>query len=176
MQISCKVNVVNRLLPATGQSGPNRFVWANVTLSRNAAEKVELSLATSRNKSGTKYRVTDNLEQVFAKFVSQGKMTVRFKQPQHDLCFTGEARHLEKVAHILKGGDGPLKKGSLSASMVQSTSTAKLVIPKTKLTILSRADYPVVTNFPDSLVSLKPIRRNEWPHLGAQYPLNRIEC
>ena len=60
-----------------------------------------------------------------------------------------------KVAHILKGGDGPLKKGSLSASMVQSTSTAKLVIPKTKLTILSRADYPVVTNFPDSLVSLK---------------------
>ena len=59
--------------------------------------QVELSLATSRNKSGTKYRVTDNLEQVFAKFVSQGKMTVRFKQPQHDLCFTGEARHLEKV-------------------------------------------------------------------------------
>ena len=138
------MNVVNRLLPAAGQSGPSRLIWANVTFSKNKLEVVELTLITSRSKSGTKYRVTDNVEQIFAKFISQGKLTVRFKQPQHDLCFSGEAKQMERIAYILKGGDANLQKGP-----------SKVVIPKTKLNITSRAEYPVINSFPESLVTLK---------------------
>jgi LRR-repeat protein 1 len=153
MEIHCKVNVVNRLLPAAGQSGPSRLIWANVTFSKNKLEVVELTLTTSRSKSGTKYRITDNVEQIFAKFISQGKLTARFKQPQHDLCFSGEAKQMERIAHILKGGDANLQKGPLS--ILSPNTSSKVVIPKTKLNITSRADYPVVNSFPESLVTLK---------------------
>ena len=152
MQINCKVNVVNRLLPSAGQSGPNRMVWGSITL-RDNQSAVELTLATSRNTAGNKYRVTNNVEQVFAKFINQGKLTVRFIQPQHDICLNGDAKQMEKIAFILKGGDGKLKKGPLS--LVSPNTTTKIVIPKTKLHISSRAEYPVTTNFPDSLTTLK---------------------
>ena len=153
MEINCKVNVINRLLPSAGQSGPKRLVWANITLSETNSAFIDLNLATSRNKSGSKYRVTNNIEQIFGKFVSQGKLTLRFKQPPHDLCLNGEAKQMEKILAILKGGDGHLKKGTLCA--VLSNTSAKVVIPKTKLNVLSRSDYPVTTSFPDTLTCLK---------------------
>jgi LRR-repeat protein 1 len=153
MQLNCKVNVVNRLLPSAGQSGPSRLVWSNVTLTENKASVIELSLATSRNKTGMKYKVTNNIEQIFSKFVSQGKLTLRFRQPAHDLCLSGEVRHMEKILAIIKGEDSQLKKGTLCPLL--SNRANKVVIPKTKLNILSRADYPVTTSFPDTLTSLK---------------------
>ena len=153
MQVNCKVNVVNRLLPSAGQSGPNRLVWSNITLSENKACVVELSLATTRNKAGTKYRITKNLEQIFSKFVSQGKLTLRLKQPAVDLCLSGEVRHMEKILAVVKGEDDQLKKGTLCPLLANSTN--KVVIPKTKLNIASRADYPVTTSFPETLTNLK---------------------
>lgn len=153
MQLNCKVNVVNRLLPSAGQSGPSRLVWSNVTLTENKASVIELSLATSRNKTGMKYKVTNNIEQIFSKFVSQGKLTLRFRQPAHDLCLSGEVRHMEKILAIIKGEDPQLKKRTLCPLL--SNCANKVVIPKTKLNILSRADYPVTTSFPDTLTSLK---------------------
>lgn len=153
MQVNCKVNVVNRLLPSAGQSGPNRLVWSNITLTENKSSLVELTIATARNKAGTKYRVTNNIEQIFSKFVSQGKLTLRLKQPPHDLCLSGEVKHIERILSIVKGEDKQLKNGTLCPLLANSTN--KVVIPKTKLNIISRADYPVTTNFPETLTNLK---------------------
>lgn len=153
MQVNCKANVVNRLLPSAGQSGPNRFVWSNITLTENKSSVIELLLSTARNKTGTKYRVTNNVEQVFSKFAHQGKLTLRFRQPPHDLCLSGEAKHVEKILSILKGEDNQLKNTTLCPLLTNSNT--KIVIPKTKLSILSRADYPVTTGFPETLTTLK---------------------
>lgn len=154
MQVNCKVNVVNRLLPLTGQSAPSRLVWSNVTLSENSANKsVELSLANARNKTGAKYRVTDNIEQVFSKFIGEGKLTLRFKQPPHDLCFSGKPEQVAKILSIIRGKDDQLKKGTLCPLLLN-----KVVVPKTKLNITSRADYPVTTTFPETLTTLKVLK------------------
>lgn len=153
MQVNCKVNVVNRLLPSTGKSGPSRLAWSSITLTENKSSVIELALATSRNKAGMKYRVTNNIEQIFSKFVSQGKLTLRFREPAHDLCLSGEVKQMEKILAIIKGEDVQLKKGILCP--ILSNSTNKVVIPKTKLSILSRADYPVTTSFPETLTYLK---------------------
>lgn len=155
MQLNCKVNVVNRMLPSAGQSGPSRLVWSNITLTENKSAVIELSLATTRNKAGMKYRVTNNIEQIFSKFVSQGKLTLRFRQPAHDLCLSGEVKYMEKILAIVKGEDSQLKKGTLCPLL--SKCANKVVVPKTKLNILSRADYPVTTSFPETLTCLKVI-------------------
>ena len=155
MQVNCKVNVVNRLLPSAGQTGPSRLVWSSITLTEDGKTGVvELSLATSRNKAGAKYRITGNVEQVFARFVSEGKLTLRFKQPPHDLCLSGETRHMDRIVSIVRGLDDKLKKGTLCPLLTNTTST-KAIVPKTKLNISSRADYPVTTSFPETLTTLK---------------------
>lgn len=153
MQVNCKANVINRLLPSAGQSGPNRLVWSNITLTENKSSVVELLLTTARNKTGTKYKVSNNIDQIFSKFVNQGKLTLRFKQPQHDLCLHGESKHIERILSIVKGEDKQLKHGTLCPLLTNNAN--KIVIPKTKLTISSRADYPVTTGFPETLISLK---------------------
>jgi hypothetical protein len=60
---------------------------------------------------------------------------------------------MEKILAIIKGENSQLKKGTLCPLL--SNRANKVVIPKTKLNILSRADYPVTTSFPDTLTSLK---------------------
>jgi hypothetical protein len=62
---------------------------------------------------------------------------------------------MEKILAIVKGEVSQLKKGTLCPLL--SNCTNKVVIPKTKLSILSRADYPVTTCFPETLTSLKVI-------------------
>ena len=154
MQVNCKVNVVNRLLPATGQPGNSRLVWSSIILSKinNKSEEVELTLASSRNKAGVKYKITKNIEQIFSKFLSQGKLTIRFIKPPHDLCLSGDIKQLEKVLNVVKGDSKPIK-GTLCPLLVNSTN--KVVIPKTKLHISSRANYPVTAGFPETLTTLK---------------------
>ena len=152
MEINCKVNVINRLLPSAGQSGPKRLVWSVITLTEKNSF-IDLNLTTSRNKSGTKYRITNNVEQIFGKFVAQGKLTVRFKQPPHDLCFNGETKQMERILTVLKGGDSRISKGNMCT--VLSGPAPRVTIPKTKMNILARSDYPVTTSFPDTLTSLK---------------------
>lgn len=153
MQVNCKVNIVNRLLPSTGQTGPNRLAWSSVTIIENKSAVIELSLANARNKAGCKYKVTGNIEQIFSKFASEGKLTIRFKQPQHDLCLSGDAKQIQRVLAAISGKDDRPKTGVLCPLL--NKPNAKPVVPKTKLTILSRADYPVTTSFPNTLTVLK---------------------
>lgn len=153
MQVNCKVNIVNRLLPSTGQSGPSRLTWSSVTITENKSAVIELSLANARNKAGCKYKVTGNVEQIFSRFVSQGKLTIRFKQPQHDLCLSGEPAQVQRVLAAVTGKDDRPKTGVLCPLL--NKPNTKPMVPKTKMTILSRADYPVTTSFPNTLTVLK---------------------
>lgn len=155
MQVNCKVNVVNRLLPTTGQSGNSRLVWSSIILNKinSKSEEVELTLASSRNKAGIKYKISKNIEQIFSKFLSQGKLTIRFIQPPHDLCLSGDVKQLEKLLNVVKGDNKSVNKGILCPLLANSNN--KVVIPKTKLHIFSRANYPITAGFPETLTNLK---------------------
>lgn len=153
MQVTCQVNIVNRLLPSTGQAGPSRLARYSITLAETSPKSgvVELSLFSAQKKTTVaKYRVTNNIEQVFSKFVCEGKLTLRFKHPPHDLCLNGQKNEIERILNVVRGTDDQVKKGTLCPLL-----TNKIVVQKLKLNITSRADYPVTTAFPITLVSLK---------------------
>lgn len=96
-----------------------------------------------------------NIEQVFTRFVNEGKATIRFKQPPHDVCIICDSLQLKLFLKTLKLGLGE-KVPPRSLMLSNITTTSKVPpIPKTNLVILSKAAYPTLEGFPRTLQVLK---------------------
>ena len=112
-------------------------------------------MTNNSNKSGVQYHIKNNVETIFTRMVSEGKCTVRFKQPRHDLCIKCEdVVPLKSFLLIIKKVmDGKDSEG-LTLSALQPVTSKQLKGPETKLTILKRSDYPS-KGFPPSLQQLE---------------------
>lgn len=123
----------------------------------NNADNAELFLMlfTAANKTGTRYKVRDNLERVFTKFVAQGKATLSLRQPAHDVQIRCDAVQLRCFLSALKlglagkhGADPAAAAAEQKGPAVRLASLATTAIPAsaqpvTKLVVRSRGDYPL---------------------------------
>jgi LRR-repeat protein 1 len=99
--------------------------------------------------------VKKNIEQVFTRFLNEGKATIRFKDPPHDMCIRCDSLQLKLFLRTLKLGLE--EKVPTKTLMLSSINTAAKVppIPKTKFVVLSKATYPTLEGFPRTLEILK---------------------
>ena len=119
-------------------------------------DSIVMTIFTSKNKSGTKYRVKSNVNQVFSKCIDKGKITICLKEPPHNIAVSqASPQDLKKFLHILKlshkgeeDSETPLNVSSFTPKVMD------LEKPKTDLKILSRKDYPISTSFPLTLTRL----------------------
>jgi len=107
------------------------------------------------NKQGTKYPIQKNIEQVFTKLVNEGKTTIRFKEPQHDLCIKGDPIEVKSFLSVLKKVLNGKEIDKLSLSALQPLSNKQITGPKRKLTVSKRGDYPVKEGFVQTLTHVK---------------------
>lgn len=155
MKILCETSIQYRTaatsaVPSTS-GRPQKSTLALGMHPPNNADNAELYLMlfTSSNKTGTRYKVRNNLERVFTKFVVQGKATLSLRQPAHDLQIRCDAVQLRCFLNALKLGlDGKRAAGDPQQSNVAMSTLATTAIPAsahpvTKLMIKSRADYPL---------------------------------
>lgn len=117
---------------ALGQHPPNK---------ENA--ELFMILFTSANQTGTRYKVTGNLEKVFVKFLHQGKATISLKQPPHDLQIRCDAVQLKCFLQALKLGLEGKSASKMGIGSLAITPIPKTSYPVTKLVVTSRGDYPV---------------------------------
>jgi len=119
---------------------------------------------TAQNRSGFKYAVKQNIEKVFTRFVDEGKATIRFCRPPHDLCVSNAdvvalkafLSVLKKVLELKPGQDDQLEKLiELNMSALAPATTSQVTKEKTKLVITNKKDYPITTNFPHTLKELR---------------------
>ena len=103
--------------------------------------------------------------QVFTRFVDEGKATIRFCRPPHDLCVSNAdvvalkafLNVLKKVLELKPGQDDQLEKLiELNMSALVPATTSQVTKEKTKLVITNKKDYPITTNFPHTL------KVNDW--------------
>ncbi|XP_068219674.1 leucine-rich repeat protein 1 isoform X2 [Palaemon carinicauda] len=156
MRINCEVQVSNR----TGGIVNKKCSRSSLGLGRLPESKAEVSslfihLCTIQNKQGTKYKVAGNIEGVFTKFVSEGKFTIRFKEPPHDVAAKADVVLAKSFLSTLKMAlqNKDIKKMHLSN--LAPAKQSQLEKPKTKLVILNKKDYPITTSFPYSLENLR---------------------
>jgi len=159
MRLHAEVEVVNRLLANHNIKGKGKKAKSHLAIGRKplseGEDEVFLMITSNANKQGTKYLIKNNVGNVFTKMINEGKTTVRFKDPPHDICIKGE--DVLQVKSFLMGlkkvmdGQGIDK---LTLSALQPVSTKQIEGPKKKMVIQKRSEYPSTTGFPASLQNL----------------------
>lgn len=155
MKIVCETSVQNRLAPNV----VSRFQQSTLALGlyppgSNDSNNVFIILFSATNKTGTRYKIKRNIEQIFTKFISDGKTTISFKQPQHNIQIRCDTVQLKCFLQTLKNtleGNVDLKK--LGLSSLAATAVPQSKLPVKKMTILKPSEYPV-KGLPRTLTSL----------------------
>ncbi|XP_043275954.1 leucine-rich repeat protein 1 [Venturia canescens] len=148
MKLMCNVEVHCRLLTTINIRSRKKGQRGCLTIARPTVKNNELVLflQTMTNKLGTKYKIDDNIEKIFTKFVNDGKATIRLKEPPHDLIIQSDVVQLKSFLHVLKLG--LLKKLDPAVLSVSNMNPKTFTTQKTKVVITKKADYPVLEGFP----------------------------
>ncbi|XP_003962530.1 leucine-rich repeat protein 1 [Takifugu rubripes] len=161
MKLQCDVEVANRMLPTIGLKSRGRGTRAVLSIGKHLDKtgqrsNVYLMICTAKDRAGSKYKLKDNIEKFFTKFVEEGKATVRLKEPAVDICLSkADANSLKNflsVARLAERGSDP---GTIPLSKLTPVRAREVEQPKKKLTIVSKKDYPLSSNFPYSLEQLQ---------------------
>ncbi len=165
MKVKAQVKVSNRGLSQFNMKVQGKASFSSLALGKKPAkdkstQEVFLMHCTQTNRAGTKYNVIGNVEKVFHKFASEGKATIRLKEPAHDLCISESdpvtlKAFLSVLSKVLRGDEEEIKRLGMSA--LQPASRSQLTAPVKTLFIKERKDYPLKTGFPSSLESLSVI-------------------
>ena len=159
MRIHAQVEVVNRQLANHGLKGVVKKVKTHLAIGRkplaDGNSEIFLMLSNISNKQGVKYVIKNNVSNFFTKMINEGKSTIRFVEPPHDICIQSDDKlqlksFLMVVKKVMDGKDTE----KLTLSALQPVSTKQIEGPKKKLTVLKRGDYPS-QGFPQSLLQLQ---------------------
>ncbi|KAL2728667.1 leucine-rich repeat protein 1 [Vespula squamosa] len=149
MKLNCNVEVNNRIHNLTNLSIRKKSQRGYLVIGRQSMKNDELYilLQTEQNKCGIKYKVNDNIERIFVKFIENGKATIRIKEPPHDLIIQSDAIPLKSFIHVLKLASS--KKVHLSTLAISNLNGKKISnTQKTKITIKKNSEYPTLQGFP----------------------------
>lgn len=154
MKIVCTTFVDNRQLVELSVKKTRKFVKTTLALCKNPKNTGYcMILFTSQDKTGKKYDVTGNIKMVLTRFINEGKCTIQFKQPGHDLCITADVIQLKSFLHLLKRVlENKITEKEISVSSIAVTPIKTKNIAPVKMTIIKRSQYP--TNFPRTLEEL----------------------
>ncbi|XP_050810671.1 leucine-rich repeat protein 1 isoform X2 [Gopherus flavomarginatus] len=160
MRLQCEVEVRSRLLPTCGLRGRAKGARALLSLGRQPdrppGHSVYLMVCTARDRAGARYKLKENIEQFFTKFVEEGKATVRLKEPAVDVCLSkANASNLKSFLAAVRLAHRGTDVEALPLSVLVPAKTSEVEKPKTKMIITSRRDYPLTKNFPYSLEHLQ---------------------
>lgn len=158
MKILCETQVANR---ATG-APPPRAVKATLGVGYNNNAKdsngntnktLEIIHFNPQNKNGKRYKVKNNIEKIFTKFIQDGKATISFKEPAENLMIKCDPIQLKGFLQTIKLGLEGKDCINLRLNIAAATAIPQKSQPQQKMTIIKRGDYPT-KGFPKSLKSL----------------------
>ncbi|KAM4690632.1 leucine-rich repeat protein 1 [Rhinophrynus dorsalis] len=162
MKLQCEVEVVNRELPSYGMRSRGKGTRAVLSVGRQDERQsggkcgpIYLMICTLRDKAGSRYKLQENIEHLFTKFLEEGKATVRLQEPRVDICLSkAESCSLKNFISALRLAHKGTDVGSVLSRLVPA-KTADIEKPRTKMFITSKKDYPITKNFPFSLEHLQ---------------------
>ncbi|XP_067310898.1 leucine-rich repeat protein 1 [Pseudorasbora parva] len=153
MKLQCDVEVVNQMLPTCGLRNKGRSSRAVLSVGRHG-DSLCLLICTAKDRSGSRYKLKENIEKFFTWFVEEGKATIRLKEPAVDICLSkADSSSLKsflsaaRLAH--RGCSDPSSLSALGPARVCE------VKPQKKLSIQSQKAYPLRSGFPASLEQLQ---------------------
>ncbi|KAK3925892.1 Leucine-rich repeat protein 1 [Frankliniella fusca] len=155
MRLNCTVERRDRQLASLAIKGKRAGVSVLSIGQKSGGGDVVIVHHSVTTKENTSYKVKGNILKVFSKFLNEGKTTISFAHPPHDLMVKADDQiqlksFLNSIRLVLQGKD--LSKGSGGLSCIDSN--VKIHRPKIKLVIAKMSEYPVLEGFPRTLLEL----------------------
>ncbi|XP_011200504.2 leucine-rich repeat protein 1 [Bactrocera dorsalis] len=160
MKILCETVVQDRV---TQRNRSPRYVKSTLAVGYNNSAKdvdgnntrlLEIMHFTPQNQAGERFKVTNNIDKIFSKFLRDGKVTIGFKEPAINLMINCDPIPLKGFLQTIKLGLEGKDSINLRLNIAAATAILQRSKPQEKLTVLRRGDYPV-KGFPRTLKSLK---------------------
>lgn len=151
MKFLCEAKISNRSAPSS-----SRFYKSTIALGFHPANEQNsplfLMVFSAANKNGIRYKISDNIQKVFTKYIQEGKTTISFKCPEIDLQIKCDSVQLKCFLQTLKlGMEG--KRDRIRLGLSTLAVLPQKSHPITKMTITSIADVPI-KGYPRTLKSL----------------------
>ncbi|XP_076648197.1 leucine-rich repeat 47 [Halictus rubicundus] len=147
MKLYCNVEVNNRV--SSTNIIRRKSQRSILAIGRHTIKGNDLYLLwqTLQNKQGTKYKIDNNIEKIFNKFINQGKATIRLIEPPHDLIIQADMIQLKSFMHTLKLG---MSKQIDASILAISNLNPKCMTsaPKIKVVVNKSSEYPTLEGFP----------------------------
>ncbi|KAL0271286.1 UNVERIFIED_CONTAM: hypothetical protein PYX00_008426 [Menopon gallinae] len=149
MKLNCSIKILNRLLPSLSMNSSTKYKYAVIYIKKQNKDFFVV-VVTQNNKAGCRYKVNGNIEKTFGQFSEEGKCTIRFKEPCHDLLITAETASLKNfMLYIKKAWKGEINETDPVCKAV--TNNIQCPSKLYKLKIEKREDYPTLKGFPKTL-------------------------
>ncbi|OAD57513.1 Leucine-rich repeat protein 1 [Eufriesea mexicana] len=147
MKLHCNVEINNRSF-ATNiiRKKSQRSILA---IGKPTIKSTELYILwqTLQNKQAIKYKIDNNINKIFTKFIDEGKATIRLIQPPHDLIIQSDIIQLKSFLHILKLGITK-KIDSSVLDILNLNPKCMSSAPKIKVVVNKSSEYPTLEGFP----------------------------
>ncbi|KAH8287789.1 hypothetical protein KR018_000323 [Drosophila ironensis] len=159
MKILCEVQVVNRTTQANRTPRPVKSTLAigykqtARDANGNTKKDLEMVLFSGQSKTGSRYKVRDNIQAVHTKFVLDGKATIGFRQPAENLLIKCDPIQLKGFLQTLKLGMEGKDALNLRLNIAAATAIPQKSQPQQRMVISKRSEYPI-KGFPRTLKSL----------------------
>ncbi|KAH8328636.1 hypothetical protein KR067_012042 [Drosophila pandora] len=159
MKILCEVQVVNRTTQANRTPKAVKSTLAigykqsASDANGNTKKDLEMVLFSGQAKTGSRYKVRDNINAVHTKFVLDGKATIGFKQPAENLLIKCDPIQLKGFLQTLKLGMEGKDAINLRLNIAGATAIPQKAQPQVRMVISKRSEYPI-KGFPRTLKSL----------------------
>ncbi|KAK4885223.1 hypothetical protein RN001_001494 [Aquatica leii] len=140
MKLACSVAVGNRLQSTVNHN--KRHASSTLALCKNLKSTTYyILLFCPQYKNGNKYQL-ENLSKVLSRFVNEGKATIQFNSPPHDLYIQADPILLKSFLCLLRRTlENKLsEKDQVCCSMSITATPVKPAVKK--LVIVKRSDYP----------------------------------
>lgn len=158
MRLECETQIGYRQLEyqRSGARSKRKAAFTILTLCRKPGEAkqqkptIYLLLCTAGNPAGMKYKIHDNVERLFTKFITQGKATIQLREPPHNLIISkadiSELRRFLNLINLAHHGKH-LEQSAFSGPPSKVTPTKEILV------VRHRKDYPS-GGFPKTLKRL----------------------
>lgn len=141
MKLQCQVVVVNRRHIGLNIRANGKYLLSTLALGKETnCENYFILHFSTTNKMGTKYRL-QFMKKVFTKHLDEGKTTITFEEPPHDLYIKCEAIQLKCFMKLLMKCVTGVAKNLNISTLVNISVTSKPNAP-TKLVIKNRSEIP----------------------------------
>lgn len=153
MKLVCTVAVANRIQTTFSSKSDTKHVKSTLAICKHPKNENDFMIIhfSLQNKTGTKYKLSNNVSNVLTRFVHEGKATIQFKEPSYNLFIKADVLQLKSFLHLLRRAlENKIPTKELTLSSMSVTAVSQKNIPPKKLVIKNRSEIPI-RGFPRTL-------------------------